>query len=71
MVLGRYEIGHASVRPGTLIADAGSIPQIGIELAADFRHMAGAKCRWKLVGLFATGAGFRTFPQEFEAVLRR
>lgn len=49
----------------------GSIPELGIELAAGSRHIADANRRWELVGLPATRAGFRTFPQEFAAVLRR
>ena len=34
-------------------------------------RLAGAVGWAELVGLPATGAEFRTFPQEFEAVLRR
>ena len=54
--------------PCRRLADAGSIPQMGIELATGSWHIADASRRWELVGLSATRAGFRTFPQEFEAV---
>jgi hypothetical protein len=49
----------------------GSVPQKGIELAAGFLHTVDTKEQSKLVGLRAIRAGFRTFPHEFEAVLRR
>lgn len=49
----------------------GSIPQTGIELASWLRHLADDLGRAELVGLSEVGAGFRTFPQEFAAVLRR
>jgi len=44
---------------------------MGIELASCLMHLAGDPGRAELVGLLAVGAGFRTFPQEFAAVLRR
>ncbi len=55
----------------TKFADAGSIAQTGIELAAGFRRTVDANGQSELVGLRVTSAGFRTFPQGFEAVLRR
>jgi len=53
------------------ITDAGSIPHTGLEPASWVMHLAGDLGWAELVGLPATGAGFRTFPQEFAAVLRR
>lgn len=58
-------------KDGLRVADSGSIPQMGIALAAGSGHIADANRRWELLGLPAAGAGFRTFPQEFAAVLRR
>lgn len=48
-----------------------SAAQTGIELASCLMHLAGDPGRATLVRLLAVGAGFRTFPQEFVAVLRR
>lgn len=53
------------------LADAGSIPQMGIELASRVMRLAGDLGWPELVGFLADGAGFRTFPQEFAAVVRR
>jgi hypothetical protein len=59
------------VRLARLFSDAGSIPQMGIELGSCLMHLAGDPGWAELVGLFAVGAGFRTCPQEFAAFLRR
>lgn len=53
------------------LTDAGSIPQMGIELVACFLHTVDANEQSELVGLRTSRAGFRTFSQEFEAVVRR
>ncbi len=42
----------------------------GIELAADYLNTVDANEQLELVGLRASRAGFRTFPQELEAVVR-
>lgn len=52
-------------------ADAGSIPQMGIELTFCLMRSVGDPAGVELVGLAAVGSGFRTFPQEFAAVVRR
>jgi len=44
---------------------------MGIELASCPMRSVGDPAGAELVGLAAVGAGFRTFPQEFEAVARR
>ena len=44
---------------------------MGIELTSWVMRLAGDLSWAELVGLRATGAGFRTFPQEFAAVVRR
>jgi hypothetical protein len=44
---------------------------MGTELAADLMYLADDLGQAELVGLTATRAGFRTFPQEFAAALRR
>jgi hypothetical protein len=44
---------------------------MGIELPTGFLHTVDANEQSELVGLRASRAGFRTFPQEFEAVVRR
>jgi hypothetical protein len=44
---------------------------MGIELAAGYLHTVDANGQSELVGLRASRAGFRTFPQELEAVVRR
>jgi hypothetical protein len=44
---------------------------MGIELTSWVMRLAGDLGWAELVGLPAAGAGFRTFPQAFEAVLRR
>ena len=52
-------------------ADAGLIPKMGIELAPRLTHLVGDYQVAQLVRLSEGGAGFRAFPQEFAAVLRR
>jgi len=44
---------------------------MGIELASSVVPWTDDLDQAELVGLLAVGAGFRTFPQEFAAVLRR
>jgi hypothetical protein len=44
---------------------------MGIELAAGYLHTVDANGQSELVGWQASRAGFRTFPQELEAVVRR
>jgi hypothetical protein len=44
---------------------------MGIELAADLRHLADANSGWKLIRFTTAGAGAHAFLQEFAAVLRR
>jgi hypothetical protein len=44
---------------------------MGIELASYLMHLAGDPGGAELVGLLAVKTGFRTFPQEFAAVLGR
>lgn len=53
------------------LTDVGSIPDSGIELTSCLMHLAGDLGWAELVGLSTVGAGIRTFPQEFAAVLRR
>jgi hypothetical protein len=65
---------HCDVKPrpaDAADADAGSIPEMGIEPTAGYLHTVEANGQLELVGLRALRAGFRTFAQEFEAVVRR
>ncbi|HUM72718.1 MAG TPA: hypothetical protein PK667_00805 [Nitrosomonas europaea] len=57
--------------PRRRLADAGSIPQTGIELASFVMHSADDLGRAELVELQAAKAGVPTFPQQCEAVVRR
>ena len=74
-----YDVWATKQQPGTSVrlwlpgtrSGRGFNSAKGIELASWVMLLAGDPGRAELVGLLATRAGFRTFPQEFEAVVRR
>ncbi len=65
-----YPLAHTS-KDGLRVADAGSMPQMGIAPTAVLGLLADADRRRAPIYSPAEGAGFGTIPQEIEALLTR